>query len=254
MYLPPIQPAPLGEEASGGYSYGAALFRGDVAALPGVLALLRGIRFSGWIAPQRDGWTVVLGDPGDGVVARDRRGVIEVGALIADELGMPVLAARVRGDRQLSIVGWRGPEEIGRYCSDPANEPGADDDVLAEPFGSEHAEAIAHLWGRADAAEELAELLEEDLDPDSVFESERLGSVLRLLGMPRWIVGAGELPRDIPTGPRARELVRLRAGRTGLAGRLANVFRRRWRRRQTPPAVIADPPTGSTTGFEPWML
>ena len=219
-----------------------------------LLEVLRGIRFSGWIAPPRDGWIVVLGDPGDGVVADDRRGVIEVGAALAERLAAPVLAVRVRRDRQLGIVAWRDGEEVGRYCSDPSREPDADKDVLDQPVGAELAEALAELWNRADAADDLAELLEEELDPESVYESERLRSVLRLLGLPAWIVAAGALPQDIPTGPTAAELTRLRAGATGYAGRTLGPALRAVRRRQTPPPVIADPPRGSGMGFEEWMF
>ena len=57
----------------------------------------------------------------------------------------------------------------------------------------------------------------QELDPDSVIESERLGRVLRLLRLPTWVVAAATLPRDIPTGPRTRDLIRL--GHQGRADR-----------------------------------
>jgi hypothetical protein len=108
---------------------------------------------------------------------------------------------------------------------------------------------------RPDAADGLAEILEEDLDSDSVFESERLRAVLRILGMPDWIVAAVALPHDIPTGPRAHDLTRVRVGASGARGVLRDVFVRRLRRRRIPPAVIADPPRqGGMGGLEPWMF
>ena len=222
--------------------------------LPGVQAILSVIRFSGWIAPPHDDWAVVLGDPGDRVVADGRRDIIHVGGLLAERVPGPVLAVRVRRDRQLALVAWKAGEEVARYCSDPSQEPGADKDVLAEPVGAEYAATFADLWDRPDAVEKLTELLEDELDPDSVYESERLGQVLRLLGLPAWLVAAGQLPHAMPTGPRSAELIRMRAGRTGVAGVIAGMFVRPVRRRQQPPPVIADPPKGGGMGFEEWMF
>ncbi|MFH8249208.1 hypothetical protein ACH3VR_02415 [Microbacterium sp. B2969] len=253
--IPPVGMAAGETDGPDGYSYGAVLVRGDDGLRPDVEEVLRGLRFSGWIAPSDRGWIVLLGDHGAGVVAKDRRGAIDVGADLARRLPGAVVAVQVRRDRQLAIVAWRGGDEAGRYCSDPSLEPGADADVAAEPVGSDSASAFAELAQRPDAAEALAELLEDELDPDSVFESERLRGALRLLGMPDWIVAANALPHDIPTGPRARDLMRVRVGATGAAGVLRDVFVRRLRRRRIPPAVIADPPRqGGMSGLEPWMF
>jgi hypothetical protein len=237
-----------------GESYGAALVRGDQPALPGVIDSLRSLRFSGWIAPPAEGWIVALGDPGDGVVAAGKRGIVEVAALLAGGLGSPGVAVRVKRDRQLALVAWRGAEEIGRYCSDPSREPRADDDVLSEPYGVECAEGFAELLDRPEAGEDLAAVLEEELDIESVFESERLARVLDLLGLPRWLVAAGSLPRDIPTGPRAIDLIRLRGGAAGLAGRVRGVAIHPIRRRAVPPPILADPPRSFGAGLEPWMF
>ncbi|QIG39879.1 hypothetical protein G5T42_10605 [Microbacterium sp. 4R-513] len=239
-----------------GYSYGAVLVRPGAAERTRVEEVLRRVRFSGWIGPSQGEWLVVLGDPGAGVVAAERRGIIEVGGAIAQATEAAVFAVRVRRDRQLAIVAWRDGAEIGRYASDPSQEPGADDDVIAEPVGVASAFAFAGLAGREDAADDLAELLGEELDPDSVYESERLRHVLRLLGMPDWIVAANALPRDIPTGPRAAELVRLRGGRTGFEGWARHAFIRRLRRGRVAPPAIPDPPRQSEGmgGIEPWMF
>lgn len=237
-----------------GHSYGAVIVPADGTTPSIVREVLSGMRFSGWVAPARDGWIVVLGDPGDGVVADGRRGIIEVAAVLAERVTDPLLAVRVRQDRQLALVAWRAGEEVARYCSDPSREPGADKEVLSEPFGAEYAQVLAELWERQDSAEELTELLEDELDPDSVYESERLRSILRLLGMPAWIVAAGSLPRAMPTGPTPSELDHLRAGATGVAGRSRDALLRPVRKRQSPPPVIEDPPTGFGSGYEEWMF
>lgn len=253
MYTPPAAASPAQVGGPDGYSYGAVILPADQADHTDLLHALGDIRFSGWLSPPHGGTVVVLGDPGHGVVADGRRGIIEVGELLARLLPGPILAARVLHDRQLSLVAWRTGEEVARYCSDPSIEPDSGRDVLSEPVGTEYAPALAELWHRPDAGERLLELLEEELDPDSVYESERLGSVLRLLGLPAWIVAAGTLPRRMPTGPRPAELIRLRAGATGVAGRAADALIGRLRRRQHPPAVIADPPVGSGMD-ELWMF
>ncbi len=183
-----------------------------------------------------------------------RRGVIEVGDALAQRSAGLVVVTRVRRDRQLAVVAWNAGEERGRYCSDPSLEPNADRDVADEPVGAEIAESLADLRGRADAAAELTELLEEELDPDSVYESERLRAVLRLLALPTWIVASGALPHDIPTGPTAAELTRMRGGATGSAAVVRAPVVRWIRRRQTAPPVIADPPRGGGAGFEEWMF
>jgi hypothetical protein len=197
---------------------------------------------------------VALGDPGDGVVAAGKRGIVEVAALLAGSLDTSGVAVRVRRDHQLALVAWRGTEEIGRYCSDPSREPKADDQVMSEPYGAEHAEGFAELLDRPEMGEDLAAVLDEELDFESVSESERLARVLDLLGLPRWLVAAASLPRDIPTGPKARDLIRLRGGATGMAGRVRGAAIRPYRRRATPPPILADPPRSFGAGADPWMF
>jgi|GEM_PF-793406 len=235
-----------------GDTYGAVIARVDTAGP--VVEALRGIRFTGWIAPAEDGWVVALGDPGDGTVATGRSGVLEVGAALAAALDSVVVVARVVLDRQLVLAAWRGRDEVGRYSSDPSRERGADEEVLAEPYGVEHADAFAAAVGREDAAEELADVLGEELDPDSVYESERLASVLRLLGLPGWVVAAGALPRDIPTGPTRAGLVRLRAGVEGPKGVVPGRATAAARRRMPPPPAIAEPPRAGDLGIDPFLL
>lgn len=254
-YLPISTPGEVG--GPDGYSYSALVLLTD-AADPAVLQRLLGvIRFTGWIAPVASGTQVVIGDPGAGVVAAERRGIIDVGGLVAERLECDVLALQVRRDRQLALVGWRGAEEIGRYDSDPSAEPGADDDVASEPVGVAFAPELAALARTPQAAERLTEILAEELERDSVSESERLRSILRLLTLPDWIVATGSLPADIPTGPRAADLTRLRVGMPGVAGLWRHLAVRRVRRRRTPPPVIADPPRENgpgMEGIEPWMF
>lgn len=254
MFMPLASSAASADDGgASGESYGAVLLPAQEEAAPEVLAALRGIRFTGWIAPPGQKWLVVLGDPGDGVVANGRRGIIDVAAVLAGARGT-ALAVLVRRDRQLAIVAWRGGVEVGRYCSDPSQDPGADDEVMSDPLGAHFAGRFAEVCSRGEEAAKLTELLEEELDTESVFESERLVAVLRMLDLPSWLVAAGALPRNIPTGPRATELTHLRAGAHGFPGVMRNWFVRPVRRRLAPPPVIADPPRSDMSGFESWML
>ena len=139
---------------------------------------------------------------------------------------------------------------MGRYVSDPSY--GRDDDTLPEALGTEHGAAFAAACGHPDAGDDLADLLAEELDPDSVIESERLGGVLRLLGLPSWLVAVSSLPRDVPTGPRAAELTRLGAGATGFRGRVRGRAAEVVRRRRPPPPAFTDAPRGG--GIDPGLL
>jgi hypothetical protein len=216
-----------------------------------VLAALREVRFSGWLAQPEDGWLVAVASSGDETVAAGRRGVVGVGEWLADRLAATVLAVRVLTDRQLLVALWVGREEVGRYVSDPSH--GLDDDTLPDPLGVEHAAAFAAACGHPEAAEDLAELLAEQLDPESVIESERLGAVLRLLGLPRWLVAASSLPRDVPTGPRAPDVTRLGAGVPGFLGRVCGWAADLVRRRRPPPPAVTDAPHGGAD-IDPWGL
>ena len=241
-----------GAEVGGpaGFTYAAVLVRAD---RPQVLAALREARFTGWLTLPENGWVVAVAAAGAGTVAAGRRGVAGLGEWLAGRLDGTVLAVRVLADRQLALAAWTGGDEIGRYVSDPSREPGADEDVLSGPLGAGHAAAFAAACGRPEVGGDLAELLADELDPDSVIESERLGRVLRLLRLPTWLVAAAALPRDIPTGPDRRDLLRLGAGVPGPAARWLGAVTGVVRRRRPPPPIVADPPRGSS-GMDPWLM
>ena len=242
-----------------GYTYACVLVRVDgVLAGPlrtraEVLAALREVRFSGWLAQPEDGWLVAVAACGDATVAAGRRGVVGLGGWLADRLAATVVAVRVVADRQLLLAAWVDRDEVGRYVSDPSYGLTDEDDVLPDPLGVEYAAEFAAACGRPQAGGELAELLAEQLDPDSVIESERLGAVLRLLRLPRWLVAATSLPRDVPTGPRAADMTRLGAGVAGFAGWVYGRAVDLVRRRRRPPPAITDPPRGAA-GIDPWVF
>ena len=255
---------PLGgraEDVAGpaGYTYAGVVVRldgvpsGRPCSRQDVLAALREVRFSGWLAQPEAGWLVAVASAGDGTVAAGRRGVVGVGEWLAGRLAATVLAVRVIADQQLLVALWVDREELGRYVSDPSYGLGADDDTLPDPLGVEHAAAFAAACGRPEAADDLAELLAEELDPDSVIESERLAGVLSLLGLPSWLVAASSLPRDVPTGPRAADLTRLGAGVPGLLGRVCGWAADLVRRRRPPPPAVTDARRGGTD-IDPWRL
>jgi hypothetical protein len=254
--------APSGDVGGpSGYTYACVLVRLDGEPGPAgpprtraeVLAALREVRFSGWLNQPEDGWLVAVAAHGNATVAAGRRGVVGVGAWLADRLATTVLAVRVVTDRQLLLAAWEDHDEVGRYVSDPSHGLTDEDDVLPDPLGVEYAAAFAAACGRAEAADELAELLAEQLDPDNVIESERLGAVLRLLHLPRWLVAASALPRDVPTGPRAADMTRLGAGVPGIVGWLYGRAVDLLRRRRPPPPAVSDPPR-NRAGSDPWLF
>lgn len=246
-----------------GYTYGAVIIGltgrdGVRISRDDVLAQLRRLRFTGWLAPEQDGWLVAMaGDaavPGDGAVAGRRRGVIGVGEAIAERSGGTVLVLRVVLDRQLLLAAWAGGEEVGRYLSDPSFGLPSGDDTLPDPIGVDHAAGLAAACGRPEQADRLADTLAEELDAETgAIESERLSVVLRLLGLPDWVVAASSLPKDVPTGPRAREMTRLGAGRDGVAGWLSGRAAGVVRRRRPPPPPVGDAPRGGPE-LDPWLF
>src|SRR6266508_6944517 len=137
-----------------GYTYAGVVVRldgapsGRACTREDVLAALREIRFSGWLAQPEGGWLVAVAASGDATVAAGRRGVVGVGEWLADRLAATVLAIRVMTDRQLLVALWVDREEVGRYVSDPSYGLDADDDTLSNPLGVEHAAAFAAACGR----------------------------------------------------------------------------------------------------------
>lgn len=218
-----------------------------------MLDALREVRFSGWLGQPEDGWVLAVAASGQGTVAAGRRGVVGVAEWLADRLPATVLALRVVDDRQLLIAVWADGQEVGRYVSDPSHGLGPGDDTLPDPLGVEHAPAFAAACGHAEAADDLAELLAEELDEDTAIESERLSLVLRLLGLPAWLVAASSLPRDVPAGPQARDLTRLGAGREGLRGRVRGRAADVVRRRRPPPPDLPEAPRGGAY-FDPSLF
>jgi hypothetical protein len=229
--------------APSGHTYAGILVRLAVPALdrPHVLGALRQLRFTGWLGPEERGWVVAVAERGGGTVAAGRRGVVEVAAELAKRSGATLVAVRVAADRQLALAVWADGEEVGRYVSDPSHGL-RDETVMSDPLGVEHAEGFAAAMGRPEAAEELGEVLADELASDDEIESERLSRVLRVLGLPDWLVAASSLPRDVPGGPRSGEFTRLGAGVPGPAGRVAGRAARLVRARRRPPPVVPDPP------------
>ena len=138
----------------------------------------------------------------------------------------------MRQDRLLTFTAWHGDAELGRI---PATAFGADEDddfVDPEPEGVEYAEAIATAFGRPDGHEQLAEILGKILDEEEQTESERLWSVLRLLGVPSWLVASAALPKDVLGGPLKPDVLLLFRGRTGRLARVAAWLTGRQRRRR----------------------
>jgi hypothetical protein len=233
----------MSEGGPAGLSYAAILVRVDppAAARQQVLDALHSVRFTGWLGPEEQGWVVAVAERGAGTVAAHRRGVLGVAEDLAGRLGVPLVAVRVAGDRQLALSVWADGAEVGRYVSDPSHGLN-DETVLPDPLGVEHAEDFAAAVGRPEVGEKLRELLADELASDDEIESERLSRVLRLLGLPDWLVAASSLPRDVPGGPRSGEFTRLGAGVPGIAGRVAGRAAQVARTRRRPPPVVSDPP------------
>jgi hypothetical protein len=214
---------------------------------------LRQLRFTGWLAQPEDGWLPLIPAEATGAVAAGGRGLIGVGECLAGRFGVPVFAFRVLSDRQLLILAWVDGAEIGRYVSDPSQDHSDRANILNQPIGVNFAAAFAAAAGRAEVSGKLTELLSAELDTDNVIESERLASVLELLHLPQWLVAASSLPKDIPTGPRRRELTRIGAGAEGVVGLLRGWATDPLRERRPEPPAVPDPPRRSAD-IDPWLL
>lgn len=219
-----------------GATYSAILCGGERDALLGLLA---DERFTGWVGPPEEGWCAVVPERPLGHVARRRQRARDLAEMLATGPASPVVAVGVERDKVLRL--WAGTPDgaVIDYVSDISADSG--DDWTLDPFGNptppaegpsgaERAPALARTLARPEVADELRELLLEDLG-ESTSESERLGRLAALLGWPAWIVAVDSLPRQIPGGPDRQASVRLRAGRRGVPGvllaRVTRVVRRR---------------------------
>ena len=206
----------VGGEVGGpvGYDYRGLVVR---ARREDVLRVAAGAGFSGWVGPQEGDAVVLVPSSSRLLVAaggRDPEALAEhlSAALPADPA--PVLVVEVVRDRLLSLVLVVAGAPSLRYLSDPSV---LDPEAFDEPSGAHHAPALARAFGVPGAADALRDVLAEEADPEVHIESERLGHVLRLLGLPAWLVSAWGLPRRVYGAPDPRSLTRLRAGRTGVA-------------------------------------
>lgn len=209
-------PQPAGPDDPVGYSYAALVVR---ASRDDALRHAEQLRFTGWVGPQEDGWVALVPATPRGRVAKPAAAQETLAIGLARASEAVTLGASVTRDRVLRLVLWEGTRELGRYLSNPAAASPGDDEASPDPEGSEHADAFAAACDRPEIAERLEEVLAEFLDEENEIESERLSRVLALLGLPRWVVAATSLPKDVPGGPAASEFTRLGGGRTGIGGR-----------------------------------
>ncbi len=134
---------------------------------------------------------MAVADSPGGSVAGSRTGVAALTRRLATGLQTLVLGVEVDDERVLRLT-WASPDAAGGYDSDPTVGHEDDDDLLPDPVGVDLLGDLAAAAGRPGAAEDLTELLGEEIDRDSTYESERLRAALRLLGMPS-LAGRGEL-------------------------------------------------------------
>lgn len=204
-----------------------------------VIAALGEMRFTGYIGPQEGTWVLaVAGNPLAKVAGKKRR-IDDVARELAATLEVVTLAAEVEKDSRLRLWGFDGAEVLPPYDSDPPDddegEPGG---IVLDDFGNPvmdggggfmDAEMVAvsllSAFNAEDEEGKLGELLEEELGEDTN-ESERLTAVLRVLGLPTWIVSSDSLPRRVPGGPDRDEVLRLGAGKPGVQGWFADALRR----------------------------
>ena len=215
-----VSPAsPVGGPA--GFTYAGIVVR---AAHDAVVAALQELRYSGYVGPQEGEWVVLVPGRPHGAVAGSGRTSADLALELSTALAAPNLALLVENDRLLLAWAYASGEPLGEYVSDPTIARPWDDEASLEPEGSENAPAIAVAFGRPDLAESLEALLAEELG-ESTNESERMTALLRLLGMPDWLVASTSLPKDVPGGPRAKEMLKLGAGKEGVAGAVDNAVR-----------------------------
>ena len=235
MYPP--EPISIGEGVAG-VSYSGVY---AAAERERVIAALGEMRFTGYIGPQEGTWVLsVAGNPLAKVAGRKRR-IDDVARELAATLGVVTLAVEVDKDARLRLWAFDGDEPLPPYESTPPDpdedEPGG---IMLDDFGNPVmtpgafvdnemvAVSLLSAFGtrQEDSPEAvLTNLLDEDLGEDTN-ESERLTGVLRVLGLPTWIVSSDSLPRRVPGGPDRDQVLRLGAGKPGVQGWFADTLRR----------------------------
>jgi hypothetical protein len=196
----------------------------STAPLETFVTSLTRMRFSGWVGPQEDGWVVAVPSRVRGAVAGNKMTGPEVARAVSADDGGTAFCAIVLGDALLQLQAYTAGDVLLTYYSDPTVLDPTNDELMSDPMGADDAPALARAVGKPDVGDELEELLAEPLS-ESENESERLTQVLRLLGAPTWIVAADALPKDVPSGPRAKEFTRLGAGKEGVQGRIDDALR-----------------------------
>lgn len=226
------------DDKPAGLSYAGVYARG---AREAVIEALGALGFSGYVGPQEGAWVVAVAANPRGAVASGKRRVDDVARESAATLGAVVLAVEVDRDERLRLWPFEEADALPAYDSAPPQEDGEPaytlDDfgnpVLPDGAPADGEMVAAALLATLEVADEddaLVHLLDEELGEDTS-ESERLVAVLRLLGLPTWIVSSDSLPKRVPGGPDKDEVIRLGAGKTGLSGRVADALRRPVRQR-----------------------
>jgi hypothetical protein len=204
-----------------GFTYTAIFLAGSREQ---ILDALVAVRYSGWVGPQEEGWVVAVPGRPHGAVAGAKMTAAGVAQHVSRTTGAGAVAATVDDDKLLTLWAYNAGEDAGEYVSDPQVARPGDDEAGFEPEGSENASFIAAACGVPESTEALEEILAEELG-ESTNESERLTAIVRLLGLPDWIVAASSLPKDVPGGPRAKEFTRLGAGKEGVAGAVSGAVK-----------------------------
>ncbi len=204
-----------------GFTYCGIFFSGTREA---VLAALQERRFSGWVGPQEGDWVVAVPTRTHGAVAGAKMTAADLAQQVSALTGRGALAVTVEQDKLLILWAYNAGQDVGEYVSDPTVQRPYDETAGMEPEGAENAPSVAAACGKPEAGEDLESLLAEELT-ESVNESERLTAIVRLLGIPDWIVASASLPKDVPGGPRAKEFTKLGAGKEGVAGALSGTVK-----------------------------
>lgn len=231
----PMSPINVGE-GSAGFSYSGVYI---AATRDHVLACLGELRFTGYVGPQEADWVLAIAGNPLGKVARGKRRIADVARDLATTLETVTLAVEVDKDARLRMWGFDGVDELPGYDSNPPDPDAHGGGLQLDDFGNpvmtsvfvdneDVARALAVTFpsgssSEDERADELAEMLDDDLGEDTS-ESERLTGILRILGLPTWIVSSDSLPRRVPGGPDKDQVTRLGAGKPGVQGRFAEAF------------------------------